>query len=118
MGWVKRRPSPVIRVGLYRLNVFGLAPAATSPGQAAASAAATAPAASPSTPATAAPAAAASAPPTAPGDFFADLRGYGIFLVEDVERRQTHVRNFLLAEKDLMIRRGVLRRDIRRCCTG
>jgi len=22
MGWVKRRPSPVIRVGLYRLNVF------------------------------------------------------------------------------------------------
>jgi hypothetical protein len=95
---------------------FALTVAAITPGPAAASAAATAPAASP-----AAPAAATSAAATAatPGSYFlADLRRCGIFLVEHIERRQADVRDFLLAKKDLMFRRGVLRRDIRRDSTG
>lgn len=92
-----------------------LAPTATTPGRAAASAAATAPAASPAAPAAAT---SAAATPATPGNFLADLRRCGIFLVEHVERRQADVRDFLLAKKDLMIRRGILRRDIRRDSTS
>jgi hypothetical protein len=80
-----------------------LAPTATAPGPAAASAAATARTTSPTTSARAAPAAAAAAPPPI-GNFFTDLRCRGVFLVEDVERRQTDVGDFLFTEKDFVIR--------------
>jgi hypothetical protein len=92
-----------------------LTDAAITPGPAAASATATAPAASPAAPAAATAAAATAA---TPGNFLADLRRCGIFLIEHVERRQADVRDFLLAKKDLMIRRGILRRDIRRDSTS
>jgi hypothetical protein len=80
-----------------------LAPAATTPGRAAAAAAAAANAASPTASAAAAPAAAAAAPAT-PGNFLTDLRCRSVFFVEDVERRQTDVGDFLLTEKDFVIR--------------
>jgi hypothetical protein len=80
-----------------------LAPAATTPGRAAASAAATARAASPTASAAAAPAAAAAAAPATPGNFLTDLRCRGVFFVEDVERRQTDVGDFLLTEKDFVV---------------
>jgi hypothetical protein len=87
------------------VNVLGkctdLADAAISPGPAAASATATAPTASPAAPAAAAPAAAATAAAT-PSEFFAEPRCCGIFLVENVECRQTDVRDFLLTEKDFV----------------
>jgi hypothetical protein len=115
-GRVKQDPA-LIRIALRRLNAFGLTHAAVAPGPAATSAASAAPATSPAAAAAAAAAAPASAP-AAPGDFFANLRGCSIFLVEDVERRQAHVGDFLVADKDFVIWGGVLRRDIRRGSTG
>ncbi len=111
------RPGPVTRVGLRRFNLLDLTPATAAPGRAAAPAAtATAPAASIAAPAATAAAATASAPPRS--DFLAERRLDGIFLVEYVERRQADVRDFLLAKKDFMIRRGALRRNIRRGSAG
>jgi hypothetical protein len=74
---------------------FGLAGAATSPGPAATAAtAATAAAAAASHGAASAAAATAT-----PGEFFADLGCCGVFLVEDIERRQADVGDFFLTEK-------------------
>jgi hypothetical protein len=80
-----------------------LADAATAPAQAAASAAATTRAAPPTTSAGAASAAAAAAPPHNIGNFLTHLRCCGVFSVEDIERRQTDVGDFLLTEKDFVI---------------
>src|SRR5262249_39357622 len=88
-----------------RRQEFGLTPAAELPAprpaaaSAAPAAAAAAPAASPAASTAAASAATTSA---TPGDFPPELRLCGIFLVEDVERRQADVRDFLLAKKELM----------------
>ncbi len=79
--------------------------AATSPRPAAASAATATAATSP----TAATAATAATTTAAPGNLLARLRLGSIFLVEDIERRQAHVRNFLLAEEDFVTRRRVQR---------
>jgi hypothetical protein len=74
-----RPPLSVILVAVD----FALTVAAITPGPAAAPAAATAPAASPAAPAAATAAAATAA---TPGNFLADLRRCGIFLVEHIER--------------------------------
>jgi hypothetical protein len=80
---------------------FDLTDAAITPGPAAAAAAAAATA-------TASPAASAAtsaaATSTTPGDFFAELMCCSVFLVEDIERRQADVRDFLLTEKDFVSR--------------
>jgi hypothetical protein len=100
----------------FRRQEFPLTPATAAPGQAAAPAAAAAtPAASPAASATAAAAATTSA---APGNFLADLRSCGIFLVEHIERRKADVRNLLVTEKDFVIWRGILRRNVRRRSAG
>src|SRR5215472_17156910 len=58
-------------------------------------------------------AAAPTAPTTTPPrKFFADFRCCGIFFVENIERRQTDVGNFLLLESDFVTRCGVTRRYI------
>jgi hypothetical protein len=80
---------------------FDLTDAAITPGPAAAAAAAAA-AATASPAASAATSAAATS--TTPGDFFAELRRCSVFLVEDIERRQADVRDFLLTEKDFVRR--------------
>jgi hypothetical protein len=81
--------------------------APSSAASAAAATAAAAPAAAAASPATSAAAATAAATATSattpPSKFLAELR-FGVFLVEDVERRQAHVRNFFLTEKDFMTR--------------
>ena len=82
------RPACVEVVRKY----FGLADAATSPGPAATAATAAAAAASHG-------AASAAAATATPGEFFADLGCYGVFLVEDIERRQADVGNFFLTQK-------------------
>src|SRR5215467_1666064 len=73
------------------------------------------------------PAAAAAASPAAstaattsatPGDFLPELRLCGIFLVEHIECRQADVRDFLVTEKDFVIWRDVLRRNIRHLSAG
>jgi hypothetical protein len=46
----------------------------------------------------------ASATPAAPRKFFAHFRCSNIFLVEDIERPQTDVRDFLLIESDFVTR--------------
>jgi hypothetical protein len=85
-------------------KIFDLTDAAITPGPAAAAAAAAATA----TAATASPAASAAtsaaATSTTPGDFFAELMCCSVFLVEDIERRQADVRDFLLTEKDFVSR--------------
>jgi hypothetical protein len=117
MGRVKQDPAP-IRFGLRRFSAFGLTRATEAPGPAAtSSAAAAAPATSPAASAAAASAAATSAP-AAPGNLLAELRLCSIFFVKDVKRRQADVRNFLVTEKDFVIRGGVLWRDIRRGSAG
>src|SRR5262249_61830604 len=62
---------------------------------------------------------AASAASATPGKSFAEARRSGVFLVEDVERRQADVGDFFLTESDLRPR-GIPRRYIRRrhggCC--
>jgi len=88
------RPACVEVVRKY----FGLADAATSPGPAATAATAAAAAASRGA-ASAAAAAAAAAATATPGEFFADLGCCGVFLVEDIERRQADVENFFLTQK-------------------
>jgi len=80
-----------------------LAGPAKAPRPAAAAAAGAATAASPAASAATASATAAAAPAT-PGDLFAKLRRRGVFLVEDVECRQTNVRDLLFTEKDFVIR--------------
>ncbi len=96
-----------------------LAGAATSPGPAATSAAATAAAGSPAASATTTAATASTAAASAtPGKFFAYARCRGVFLVEDVERRQADVGNLLLTEKDFVMRQGILRRYVRRRSAG
>ena len=87
-----------------------LADAATPPLPAAAAAAATtATAATPAAPATAASTTAATTPP---GNFVTKLR-LSALLVEDIEGRQADVGKLFLAEDDLMIWRGLLRRQVR-----
>jgi hypothetical protein len=112
-GPVKQAPA-LIRFDPCHSNAFGLTRATETPGPAATSAAATAataPAASEAAAAAAAAAATTSAAPSS--DFLAELRFCGIFLVEHIERRQAHVRDFLVTEKYFMIWGGVLRRNIR-----
>jgi hypothetical protein len=97
---------------------FGLAEAAPSVGQATAAtpaAASTAGAPSPAASAAAASAAAAAAAATL-GDFIAKLGLCGVFLVEDVERPQTDVGDFLLTEIDFVTRGGILGRHVCRRC--
>jgi pyruvate/2-oxoglutarate dehydrogenase complex dihydrolipoamide acyltransferase (E2) component len=92
-----------------------LADVATAPSEAAATAAATtSAAAAPATTAAAAPATAAATTTaaTAPGELIAELGLSGLF-VEDVESRQAYVRELFLAEDDFVIRRGLLRRQVR-----
>ena len=124
------RPS---RPGVYERESasLSLAIAASSPGQATATAS---PAASPpTTTATAAPATspaasaatAASASSTTPAAPTASTAAHcellsltelgcsGVFPVEDIERRQADVRDFLLTESDFVTRGGVPRRNIR-----
>jgi hypothetical protein len=84
-------------------NPSDLAHAATAPAQAAASTAATARAAPPTASANGASAAAAAAPPHNIGNFLTQLRCCCVFFVEDIERRQTDVGDFLLTEKDFVI---------------
>jgi hypothetical protein len=88
-------------IKFYQPTRVGLTPSTAAPGQAAASAAAAAAAASPAASTTTAAASATSAPPPL-SDFLAELRLCGIFLVEDVERRQADVRDFLVAKKEFM----------------
>ena len=69
----------------------------------------------PSAPAASAPAPSATSATTAsatPRKFFADFRCSGVFLVEDIERRQIHVRDFLLIECNFVTRCSVIRRYI------
>ena len=88
-----------------------LADAATAPLPAAAAAAATTAAATtPAAPAAAATAASTAAAAT-PSDFVAKLR-LSALLVEDIEGRQADVGKLFLAEDDLVIRRGLLRRQV------
>ena len=110
---------------------FGLAEAARSPRQAAATIAtspadsatstastASATSAAPATPAAAAPAAAASAA-TAACQLYAALGRCLVLLVEDVKRRQTDVGDFLVTQSDLMARRITRRlRLIAYWCNG
>ena len=87
------------------------APAASAPAPSATSAAKATSAAS----ATSAPAPSATSATTAsatPRKFFADFRCSGVFLVEDIERRQIHVRDFLLIECNFVTRCSVIRRYI------
>ena len=97
------------------------APAASAPAPSATSAAKAtsatkeAPSATKATsaPATSAPAPSATSATTAsatPRKFFADFRCSGVFLVEDIERRQIHVRDFLLMESNFVTRCSVIRR--------
>ena len=106
-GSSKARPSRSASV-----NVVGkrsrLADAATSDRPAAA---ATAAACAASEAASAAPAAATAS--AAPSKFFAELGLCGVLLVEDIERRQAHVGDFLLTESDDLRRHRILRRYIR-----
>src|SRR5271169_2053699 len=94
-----------------------LAGAATSdrPAAAAATTATTAAAAAPPRAAAAATAPAASTPP---GGLFAGLSRCCVFLVEHIECRQADVGNLFLTEVEFVMRRGVLRRNVRRCSTG
>jgi hypothetical protein len=65
--------------------------------------------------ATSAPAPSATSATTAsatPRKFSADFRCSGVFLVEDIERRQIHVRDFLLMESNFVTRCSVIRRYI------
>jgi hypothetical protein len=87
-----------------------LADAATAPLPAAAAAAATAAAATPAAPAAPATAASTTAAAT-PSDFVAELR-LSALRVEDIEGRQADVGKLFLAEDDLVIRRGLLRRQV------
>jgi hypothetical protein len=99
----------------FRRQEFRLTPAADAPRPAAASAAPAAAAAAPA----ASPAASTAATTSAtPGDFLPELRLCGIFLVEHIECRQADVRDFLVTEKDFMIWRDVLRRNIRHLSAG
>jgi hypothetical protein len=118
--------SILINPAIAPISVIGkrapLANAAAAPRQAAAAtaaapaAAAAAPAAAPATtPAAAATASAAATATsaTAPGDLYARLHCRGVFLVEDIEGRETDVGEFFLTERDLVIRRHLLQRHIR-----
>jgi hypothetical protein len=84
---------------------------------ASATAAATAAAATTSAAATAATSAAmASAATTGQSKLFGKRGSSGIFLVEDIERRQADVREFLLAKKELVTLGG--RWCVRQCLAG
>lgn len=111
-GRVKQDPARMI-VFVRDWNVPS-AGAATSDGPAATAttAAATTAAASPAAAATAATAAAP------PGNLLARLGFCGVFLVEDVECRQAHVRDFFLAEEDFVTRRCILGQRIRHLSGG
>src|ERR1700730_14864197 len=89
-----------------------LTPAATSPGQAATAATAAAATASPASSAAAATTAASAAAATsaAPCNLFAEPVCSSVFLVEDVERPQADVGDFLFTESDFVTRRAVRRR--------
>lgn len=97
-----------------------LADAATAPGQTAATAAPAPAAAAAAAATTATPTAAAAAATTAAaaasaasvGELDARLGGSGVFLVEDIKRRQTDVGDFFFPERDFMVRCGLVRRDI------
>jgi hypothetical protein len=91
-----------------------LLPAATSP--ASATTAATARAASPTASASAeAASAAVTSTSAAPSNFFkSNKRCRGVFLVEDVERRQTDIGNFFFTEEEFVMRCCVLHRHIHR----
>jgi hypothetical protein len=93
-----------------------LRPAATSPAAAAATATTTAATASPAASASAeAASAAATSASAAPSNLFkSSQRCRSVFLVEDVERRQTDVGNFFLTEEEFVMRCGVLHRHIHR----
>jgi hypothetical protein len=93
-----------------------LAGAATSPRPAAAAATAATTAAAPT--AAAAAAATATAATAAPGGLLTKLGRCGVLLVEHIEGRQADVGNLLLAEEELMLCGGVLRRNIRRRSTS
>lgn len=97
-----------------------LAEAAGSPRQTAvAAAASTAPPASAAAAAAASAASAASAAAaSASRKLYARLGCSRVFLVEDIERPQTDVGDFFLAESDFMTRYGLLRRHIRSRPTG
>src|SRR5215472_11841515 len=105
-----RQPAEVIAAKTTSLTRC-LTPAADAPRPAAAAAAAAAPAASPA-------ASTAATTSATPGDFLPELRLCGIFLVEHIECRQADVRDFLVTEKDFMIWRDVLRRNIRHLSAG
>jgi hypothetical protein len=102
-GRVDEDPARTINIDRLRNELS--AGAAASPRQAATAASAATAATSP---AAAAPAAAATAT-TPPSDLLACL-GLRVFLVEDVERRQADVRDFLLAEEHFVTRRNILLR--------
>jgi len=88
-------------------NRSALAPAASSPREAAASAATSAPAA----PATSAATATSASPAATAGARYLDAvpRGSAVLLVEDVKRGQTDVGDFLFTEGDLVTRREIWR---------
>src|SRR4029077_7758397 len=50
---------------------------------------------------------------TSMGNFIDELRCFGVFLVEDIERREADVRNFLLIERNFGKRCVVLGRYVR-----
>ena len=116
--------SILINPAMTPIQVIGkrapLADAAAAPrytATATAAAPATAAAASAASPASAAAAtasaAAAAAPATSIGDLHARFRGRGIFLVEDIERRQADVREFFFAQRDFVARCNLLQRHVR-----
>ena len=91
------------------------AAAATPPPNRNAASATTAAAASPTaSAASAASAASVAAPPVSvSGKLYAGFGCSDIFLVEDIERRQTDISDFFFAESDFVARCGVLHRHIR-----
>jgi hypothetical protein len=87
----------------YQRKLPGLAVAAGSPGRAATADAATSATNAAASASTAASATTATAAP-APGDLDAGLRRRCVFLIENVERRQTYIGDFFFTERDLVTR--------------
>ena len=102
------------------MGTYSIAPSEPDP-KAASTAAAAATATSPPTAAatasaaSAASAASVAAPPVSPvsGKLYAGFGCSDIFLVEDIERRQTDISDFFFAESDFVARCGALHRHIR-----
>jgi len=124
MDWPGRtdqtRPWRPASVNVVR-QCSALAKAANAPWPAASATAAAASASATASAASAATAASsAAATPAASGKLFAEPGRSGVLLVEDIERPQADVGDFLFIEGDLLTKRKVLRRCLRcrhcSCC--